>query len=106
MVDEDEINFIHARLNNFIATLSAATIASRESAPSAQREQWSGMIPFLRLIHCLVDHDEIREAFKLSFTVMTHQELDDRSCPENQIPDPWTMVADKFNDPNYAQTST
>ena len=39
VVDENEVKFIQIRLNNFIATLGAATKAAKEAAPSAQQEQ-------------------------------------------------------------------
>ena len=82
-----------------MAAFFDAIKAVEEEKASSKRDQWGGIIPFLRLIHCLLDSNEIRSALQLSFTVMTREELDGRNNEEIARPCPWAMAADKWNDP-------
>ena len=65
------------------------------------RDQWSGIIPFLRIIHRITDFDSIREALLLSFQVMNRPELDGQHNENIRRNDPWVLIADKWNDTNY-----
>ena len=57
------------------------------------RCQWSGVKPYLCLIHCIVDVDENKEAFFESFTVLGRLEVDGHNDPSSARPDVWDMAA-------------
>lgn len=40
------------------------------------RDQWYGIVLYLRLIHCITDDKNIGKAFKLSFKTTTKSEID------------------------------
>ena len=95
-----DVTFLQRRLSAFIEETNAASATSSN--------YWVGSVPmpFLRLIHCLVDFENIKEAFLKSFDTMTRQELDGRFNDDIRRDSPWVLIADKWNDNNYNPTST
>ena len=104
--DSTDQEFIQSKLDTFLATSTNAEAEKQSSTNQNSRDQWSGMIPFLRLIHCLLDCDKIREAYHKSFTTMNKEELDGRNNPERMCECPWVMAVDKWNDEKYSVKST
>ena len=68
--------------------------------------KWYGPLPSLRLIHCIVDDDEIKKAFLSSFDNLTRQELDARNSVNSAKPNVWAMISSKWNDKSYKPVST
>ena len=54
----------------------------------------------------MTDNDEVKAAFKKSFTVMTRDELDGSKNVDHKRKDPWAMTASFYNDSNFSPTST
>ena len=103
LFDENDTTFIKQRLQQFLDTYHKAKDAKNTPV---EREQWSGMIPYLRLIHCITDFDEIKEAFHESFTVLSREELDGRNNPDTMRADCWALAAEKWNNYDYNVLST
>lgn len=61
-------------------------------------------MPYLHLIHCLLDDEAIRAAYICSFNVMTRKELDGRNSEMND-PSVFQMIADKWNNPESNPSS-
>ena len=93
-----DVSFLRRRLKSFIEEANAASTTSSN--------YWVGSVPFLRLIHCLVDFENIKEAFLKSFESMSRQELDGRFNDNIRRESPWLLIADKWNDSDYNPTST
>jgi len=102
--DDSDVTFVTAKVASFLE--SNKNVAHAADNDKQKEPQWSGMIPHLRLIHCLVDFDNIRAAFMASHSVMTHLELDGRHNPETMQQNPWTLIADKWNDKEYNPSSS
>ena len=62
----------------FKAILDAHQAAEQEKKANTDRLQWYGIDPYLRLIHCLIDDDDIIGLFKDSFRSWNRSELDNR----------------------------
>jgi hypothetical protein len=62
--------------------------------------QWNGNKPYLRLIHCLLDFEYMREAYVKSFNVKSREELD-ATNDEHRAQTVFELLAEKFNDDEY-----
>ena len=99
--DEDK-EFIVTKVSEFITIYKKV----KEEEASHTRDHWKGVQPLLRLIHCITDFSEIKEAFSMSFNVMSKQELDGRNSEILKRNDPWIMISDKWNDETFNLKST
>ena len=59
------------------------------------------MIPHLRLIHVIADHDHIKAAYLRSLDVLNKTELDGSKSTLTRRVDAWELIADKWKDPEY-----
>ena len=100
--DQTDVTFLLSKIRTFINL----TAASEAEKTSNHRDQWTGIVPFLRLIHCIIDFDDIREAFEKHFSCLSREELDGRNNQETVRACPWIMCSDKWNDENYDTEST
>ena len=91
------IKWVLKKINEFFD----ATAAAKKEVIDTRRDQWHGVVPFLRMIHCIFDFDDIRAALQKSFTVMTRTEIDGRYDDDHARDNPWEMIAEKWNDPEY-----
>ena len=99
--DEDR-KFVLSGITTF---LEANIQAEREKADKT-RDQWSGIHPFIRLIHCIVDSESTMEAFQKSFTTMNRDELDGQNNTATMRRCVWDMISQKFNKQEFNPTST
>ena len=56
--------------------LEDVSIAEKDKEDSKKHMNWVGMDPHLRLIHCIVDDENIRKAYVKSLDVKTIHEVD------------------------------
>jgi len=77
--------------------------SEKESNDVKNQIIWKGIIPHLRLIHCLVDNEYIREAFLRSLSTLTKSELDKNSQIRRVCP--WQLMCDKWQDPGFTPTT-
>jgi hypothetical protein len=66
---------------------------------------WVGIAPICRLIHCLVDFDEHKRMFLSRHDAMDRSALDDRNSQESRRLTVWDLVANKWNDVEFAPTT-
>ena len=100
--NEDDVQFVLQGVSLF---LEASQQVENETS-SNSRDQWSGMIPFIRLIHCLVDSENTMEAFKNSFKTLSKDELDGRNNSGTVRICPWDLISQNFNNAAFNPTST
>ena len=68
----------------------------------AMEGNWTGQYPHLRLMHCLVDHDEMKDAFLHRHDLNGDRgTIDGRNSDECRKISVWEMIADKWNDKDY-----
>jgi len=65
-------------------------------------QKWIGIVPYLRLIHCITDKDDAKVSFLRLFSVETRKELEERKL----IKDAWEILSEYFNDHNVNVTSS
>ncbi len=64
---------------------------------------WTGKYPFLRLIHCIIDDDEIKRAFLHRNDVdSTRMTVENRNSVARRQKTVWELVSEKWNDPLFA----
>ena len=103
ITDEQDKDYVLTQMKTFM-NASSNLAGTDDSSPKSKH--WKGSLPFLRLIHCLVDNDEVREAFQRSFTVLSRKELDGRKNPETQKACPWELISKYFNSASFNPKST
>ena len=106
MKDEQEVGWVKHEVKNFIKISKAAVeaiVKAKQQTPD--REQWVGIIPFLRLIHCITDCDDAKEAYLNSFSTLSHSELDGRHNQDTPRLDPWVLVSNNWNDSEFNPVS-
>jgi hypothetical protein len=86
---------------------TAKTVDAQRAQEQAQfNKKWIGPAPILRLIHTLIDHDEIKRAYLKGFDVPSdHMALENRNTPEAKASTAWAMMSDKWNDPFFSPST-
>ena len=92
ILGDDDKAFVLDKVVSFLK-VSSEVAAGKPSGS----QKWVGIVPYLRLIHCITDKDDAKASFLKSFSVKTRKELEDRKL----IKDVWAIVSDYFNDPNF-----
>jgi len=91
-----DVTFIRTETDRLLCCLTE----QQEEQARISQGQWRGSVPMLRLIHCLVDNDDIKGAFLRRADVHTRREIDARNS-DVRDPTVWEMMADKWNDPSF-----
>ena len=92
---EDDVRFLRQAVTEFKQTIQDML---KEDVPTnSPTQQWRGDIPWLRLIHALLDDDNIRRTYVQNLQPLSRAQLDNRK----NVVDVWSLVADKWNDNKY-----
>ncbi len=76
---------------------------STKAEKALLEKSWTGTEPQLRLIHCLVDNDEIKSAFLTRNHVSTSRmAVENRNSKEKRPKSVWELLAEEWNNPNFA----
>lgn len=95
-------------LNTINERVEAAKAADAQRAEEKAQfnKKWIGPAPILRLIHTLIDHDEIKRAYLKRFDVPSDRmALENRNTPEAKASTAWAMMSDKWNDPSFSPST-
>ena len=66
-------------------------------------KSWTGKYPYLRLIHAIVDDDDIKRAYIHRNDIPSgRMAVENRNTPEAKAANVWQRVADKWNDVSFA----
>ena len=66
-------------------------------------KSWSGRLPYLRLIHALIDHDNIKATYVRRGDIPSgRMAVENRNTEEAKAASVWQMMADKWNDESFA----
>ena len=104
LVREDDVLFV---LSTVASRSAAAENAAREKEDEERAldgggSSWHGKFPMLRLIHALVDHDEIKSAYLTRHDLPSgRMAIENRNTVEARMGTVWQMMADRWNDPNF-----
>ncbi|KAL3788385.1 hypothetical protein HJC23_009191 [Cyclotella cryptica] len=85
-----------------MAERAAVEEAEEQAQIAGKGANWMGKFPMLRLIHVLIDHDEIKRAFHNRHDLPSgRMALENRNTVEARTASVWQMMADKWNDPLF-----
>jgi len=102
LTKEEDIIYIQSHMVKLTQLIAKAENQNKKSQPL---QTWKGIIPHLRLIHCLVDFDSIKSAYLNSLNTLSRAELDGRKNSETKRQCPWELMSEKWMDPNFKPTS-
>ena len=98
-----------AFLTGIVANCKALVRVYIEQQPDSgagDSRNWKGKMPYLRLIHCLVDNDQIKHAFLQRNDIDSSRlHLDNRNSVTNRAATVWEMMSEKFNDNTFTPES-
>jgi hypothetical protein len=112
IVAEDEVKFIRATISHRIAVAERALVQQpTTTAPPASSTSgtgnWVGKFPFLRLIHAIIDDDNIKAAYIRRLQVpsgrMAVENRRTQAAIESNV---WYMVAEKWNNKSFSPTTS
>jgi hypothetical protein len=96
-----DVSFLTTLLKSEEA-LGYASLQRTQSENDSLARNWTGEIPYLRMIHCLVDDDNIKDAFLHRNDLSGDRiELDNRNSSERRQQTVWEMIAHKWNDRSF-----
>lgn len=107
----DEVAFLKAEISKRKKAAEEATkeAASEKSALEAadaaanKFKSWTGKLPYLRLIHAIVDDEEIKRAYIHRNDIPSgRMSIENRNTAEAKAANVWQRVADKWNDITFA----
>ena len=98
--DKDCVTFLTTEALRIEMVLQAALDEGRETALALQHGEWTGPIPYLRLLHSIIDCDEIRVTFLKRNDGKGHEELNAANSPVRPK-DAYELIAEKWNDPDF-----
>ena len=107
---DEEISFIKTTLIDCekIAELAAQEQADklRDNSGGGGGGNWTGKYPMLRLIHALIDHDNVKRAYLTRHDLPSgRMAIENRNTAEARASTVWQLMADKWNDPLFLPTT-
>ena len=102
----DNISFLTSEVAKE-KTLALASIQRGLSEnQSLLGRNWTGEVPYLRLIHALVDDDNIKSAFlHRSDLSSDRMVIENRNSTEQRVKTVWEMLSEKWNNPLFNPVS-
>jgi hypothetical protein len=76
--------------------------SKKTAAKKTSGFNWTGQLPWLRLVHCLVDDEEIKKAYTRRFDIPSSRiYLDNRKSVDKRPRTVWELLADKWNNEDF-----
>ncbi len=106
MTDAAEVAFIKSAIAERVVIAKRAAVEARAPANvnvgNGPVCNWVGKYPHLRLIHCIIDDDNIKAAYLARNNCSgDHMAVKNMAMPEVQAANAWMMFSNKWNDPDY-----
>lgn len=102
VINSDEVTYLQE-------VVSARKKLEEEGAESQRQERelleknWTGETPYIRLIHCLIDHEDVREAFVTRHDLAPgRMGIENRNSISKRSKTVWELMAEKWNDPSFS----
>ena len=107
----DDVSFLKKEVANM-----ARVVINAKKEKNKEKEQlldlegsatkyksWTGRAPYLRLIHTLIDHDDIKAAYIHRGDIPSgRMAVENRNTEEAKAASVWQMMADKWNDKDFS----
>lgn len=101
---EHEVAFIKATIASRIEVASRAALepVAQEGRGGAVGGSWVGKYPHLRLIHAVIDDNDIKTAYLSRLNIPSgRMAIEQRHTAAAKAANVWQMVAEKWNDPLF-----
>ena len=98
------VKFLNDKANRVKQVLQSAIDENKETLLAKKHGAWNGSISYLRLVHCIIDHDLISHAYLNRNAPKTREELDALKS-STRAKSAWELIADKWNDLAYNLTT-
>lgn len=96
-----DIEFLHAEVSRVREILVAANKEEEEEESKMQQMfSWRDKVPYLRMIHCILE-DDIKVAYLKRNDAISRTQLDARNSVEQRPPTVYELIADKWNSPLF-----
>lgn len=107
--DHEEVAFLKAKIDKLkeeLIAAEAARLADRAAAADEQNgKSWTGKLPMMRLLHCILDVEENSYAFRHRNDLSNSRTVLDARNSEDRLPTGWEKVSDTFNDITFNPAS-
>ena len=108
ITNASDLQFVRGEVMNFKTNLENFTLQRAKSKDLSDSEgagNWSGMAPFLRMIHATLEDDQSRLEYQKSFDISTREQVDGRHNAATKKVDVWERVAELWNNSDYKPNS-
>ena len=86
--------------------MAEKAVKETEDELSLFNKKWIGKEPILRLIHALIDDDDIKRAYLVRLDVSSDRMVvENRNTPASKAASVWAMMSRKWNDPHFSPTT-
>lgn len=103
IVGDEDVAFITATFDSVKKDAIESVAAMATETELLGEKAWTGQVPYLRLIHCLIDNDDIKRAYHSRNDIPPGRlHLENRNSVDKQPKTVWQMLAEKWNDPLFA----
>ena len=100
---EEEVSFLKTEVANKEKVAKESMEAAKAEAEMLETKRWQGEAPYLRLIHCIVDNDNIKLAFlKRHDIASSRMVVENRNSISKRDKTVWELVAEKWNDIDFS----
>ena len=112
IVHDDEVAFIRATISHRIAVAERIVTQPNNDAPLPAPSNvgtgiWVGKYPYLRLIHAIIDDNDIKSAYNSRLDLPSgRMAIENRRTQEAIHSNVWYMVANKWNDSLFQPTTS
>jgi hypothetical protein len=100
---EEQVLFLKSQVETSQKVAKDSMEAAKAEAEMLESKRWQGESPYLRLIHCGIDHDEIKMAFLRRHDLSSSRmELENRNSVAKRNKTVWELVSKKWNDIDFS----
>ncbi|GFH50576.1 predicted protein [Chaetoceros tenuissimus] len=100
-----DIAWLTYTVTQFKGTIKTYQEAQKLSTKDVQTGAWRGHAPYLHLIYCILEKEDMSRAFQLSYQASSCDEVDTRATNELAVVRYWKEVATLFADQSFIPKS-
>jgi hypothetical protein len=100
---EEEVSFLKTEVANKEKVAKESMEAAKAEAEMLETKRWQGEAPYLRLIHCIIDNDNIKLAFLKRHDISSSRMVvENRNSVAKRDKTVWELAAEKWNDIDFS----
>jgi hypothetical protein len=100
---EHEVLYLKDAVANHEKVANDSIEAAKAEAEMLETKRWQGEVPYLRLIHCIIDNDNIKLAFLKRHDISSSRMVvENRNSVAKREKTVWELVSEKWNDIDFS----